>query len=59
MKKVSLILIIMSSIGIVLGQIITFINPTIVSRRITGGSFIGLGIGAILFGIYMLKSNQK
>jgi len=59
MKRISLILIIISSIGIILGQIITFINSTVVSQRITGGSFIGLGIGAILFGIYMLKSNQK
>lgn len=57
MKKMSLALIIMSSIGIILGQIIAFINPTIVSQRITSGSFIGLGIGAILFGIYMLKTN--
>ena len=59
MKKISLIMIIISSIGIILGQIITFINPTVVSQRITSGSFIGLGIGAILLGIYVLRTKHK
>ena len=59
MKSISTAFIIMFSIGIVIGQIIAFINPTIVSMRITSVSFIGLGIGAILFGIYMLKVNKR
>lgn len=59
MKSISTAFIIMFSIGIVIGQIIALINPTIVSMRITSVSFIGLGIGAILFGIYMLKANEN
>ena len=59
MKSISTAFIIMFSIGIVIGQIIAFINPSIVTMRITSVSFIGLGIGAILFGIYMLKANEN
>ncbi len=57
-KKNSLVLVIISSIGIILGQIMNFVNSTIISQRVTAGSFIGLGIGAILFGVYMLKSKE-
>jgi len=59
MKKLSLALVIISSIGIIIGQTITLLNPTIISQRITSGSFIGLGVGAILIGTYMLKKNNK
>ena len=45
----------MLSVGIIIGQIISYINVSICSVRIISVSFIVVGIGALLFGIHMVK----
>lgn len=60
MKKSSLIIIIISSLGIIISQVISLVNANIFSQRLLAVSLIGLGVGAILFGIYLIKNpNQK
>ena len=58
-KKISSVLIIISSIGIILGGILSILNSSFYSREIVGISFIVLGAGTIAFGIQMLKSNHN
>ena len=59
MKKKSLLLMIISSLGIVIGQSLFLLNESIFSQKMTAVSFIGLGVGAILFGIYKLRCGSE
>ena len=56
MKKLSIGLIILSSAGIIAGETLSLVNSSIDSQRIVGISFIGFGVGAILFGLHMLHT---
>jgi hypothetical protein len=56
MKKLSIGIIIMSSAGIIAGETLSLVNSSIDSQRIVGISFIGFGVGAILFGLRMLHT---
>ncbi len=56
MKKLSIGLIILSSAGIIAGETLSLVNSSIDSQRIVGISFIGFGVGAILFGLRMLHT---
>lgn len=58
MKKKSLLLMIISSLGIVIGQSLFLFNESIFSQKMTAVSFIGLGVGAILFAIHKLRCNS-
>ena len=59
MKKVSAILIILSSVGIVVGGALSIVNSFVNARNIIGLSFIGLGVGAILYGIQLFGTKQN
>lgn len=56
MKIFSIGIIILSSAGIIAGETLSLVNSSIDSQRIVGISFIGFGVGAILFGLYMLHT---
>lgn len=56
MKKLSIGIIIMSSAGIIAGETLSLVNSSIDSHGIVGISFIGFGVGAILFGLHMLHT---
>ena len=55
MKKISCILIILSSMGIITGETLCIMNPSAIDQKIVGVSFIGLGVGAILLGLHVLN----
>jgi hypothetical protein len=59
MKKVSAILIILSSVGIVVGGALSIVYSFVNARNIIGLSFIGLGVGAILYGIQLFGTKQN
>lgn len=59
LKNSSLILVIISSIGIVLSQCLMLLGSSLPYEKLNGVSFIGLGLGAILFGTYMLIKGKK
>ncbi len=56
MKIFSIGLIILSSAGIIAGETLSLVNSSIDSHGIVGISFIGFGVGAILFGLHMLHT---
>ncbi len=59
MKKPSILLIIISSAGIVIGETLSLVNSTFAAQKIVGVSFIGLGAGAIMLGMHMLKNKSN
>lgn len=63
LKKISLIIIIISSLGIVVSQLMYLFDSSILAQKMIAGSLVGLGIGLILFGIYNIlnrkRSNQE
>ena len=58
LKKSSILLIIISSIGIIISQALMLYGVDFSYNKVNGVSFLGLGIGLILFGIYILKRKQ-
>ena len=56
MKRFSIVLIILSSAGIIAGETLSIVNSSVDSQRIVGISFIGFGVGAIIFGLHMLRT---
>lgn len=58
LKKSSILLIIISSIGIIISQALMLYGD-FSYNKVNGVSFMGLGIGAILFGIYILKKTNR
>lgn len=59
MKKFSLILIVLSSAGIVVGQVIDLVGNDLWGTKMLGISFISLGFASILLGIHILKRGIK
>lgn len=55
MKKISLIIIIISSLGIAVSQLMYLFDSNIFVQKRSAGSLVGLGIGLILFGICLLN----
>jgi len=58
-KKVSVFTIIVSSIGIIVSEILVLMNNSQFAHEMSALSFIGLGIGAILIGIYQLIKGKN
>lgn len=56
MKRFSIVLVILSSAGIIAGETLSIVNSSVDSQRIVGISFIGFGVGAIIFGLHMLRT---
>ena len=56
MKRFSIVLIILSSAVIIAGETLSIVNSSVDSQRIVGISFIGFGVGAIIFGLHMLRT---
>ena len=59
LKKSSILLIIISSIGIIISQALMLYGVDFSYNKVNGVSFLGLGIGLILFGIYILKKTNR
>jgi predicted phage tail protein len=59
MKKISFIIIILSSICIVISQLIVLINNSIVGEKMFAISFIGIGIGSIILGVNQLLNRKE
>lgn len=59
LKKSSILLIIISSIGIIISQALMLYGVDFPYNKVNGVSFLGLGIGLILFGIYILKKTNR
>lgn len=59
LKKSSILLIIISSIGIIISQVLMLYGVDFSYNKVNGVSFMGLGIGAVLFGIYILKKTNR
>ncbi len=57
-KRISLIFIIISSLCVVLCQSLMLLEIDFPYKELNGISFIGLGIGSILYGICVLKSKK-
>ncbi len=58
LKIISALTIIVSSIGIIANEILVLMNNSPFAHKMSALSFIGLGIGAILLGIYQLKKGN-
>ncbi len=56
MKRFSIVLVILSSAGIIAGESLSIVNSSVDSQKIVGISFIGFGVGAIIFGLHMLRT---
>lgn len=59
LKKSSILLIVISSIGIIISQALMLYGVDFSYNKVNGVSFLGLGIGLILFGIYILKKTNR
>lgn len=53
-KKFSLILIIVSSMTVVVSQIITLTGNNILGSKMLGGALIAFGVGTIVYSVYTL-----
>ena len=59
LKKISLILIIVSSMTVVVSQIISLTGNSILGSKMLGGALIAFGIGTIVYSVYSLKSGSN
>ena len=59
LKKISLVLIVISSMTIVISQILLLVGNSVIGQRIFGVALIFFGIGNIMLGLYALKLENK
>jgi hypothetical protein len=59
MKKISIIVIIIASLGIIGSEIIVLYNNSLLGHDAVSVSFILLGIGVILLGVNQLKFKEN
>ena len=59
MKKFALILVILSSIFIVISQVLLLLNINFFAKEMFACSLIGFGLGAIVFGVYMIRKTEE
>ena len=59
MRKFALILVILSSIFIIISQVLLLLNINFFTKEMFAYSLIGLGLGAIVFGVCKIRKTEE